>query len=105
MVWVAAGPQSASGDTLTLHLLSCAVAAPWQQQQSWVVCPWLCRTCMRSAQRSGRVGGLVWGGMGGVDLVQFPATAERLSYGAACACYLVGFVLSLHYLHCMFEPG
>jgi hypothetical protein len=52
-------PPDISGDTLTFHGVSCALAAPWQQQQSWFVCPGLCRTCAQSVQRSACVRGVV----------------------------------------------
>ncbi len=95
MVLVVAGPQSTSGESLTLHGLSCALAAAGQQQQPGFVCPGLCRTCTQSAQRSSCVSSVMWAGESGAVLLQFYCSfirvMLRMSHRANCARLYVRF--------------
>ena len=102
MVLVVAGHQSTSGESLTLHGLSCALAAAGQQQQPGVVCPGLCRTCTQSAQRSSCVRSVMWAGEVGAVLLQFYCSFMRvmlrISLRANCARLYVGCAF---FIHCM----
>ena len=105
MVWVVAGPQSTSGESLTLHGLCSALAAAGQQQQPGFVCPGLYCTCTQSAQRSSCVSSVMWAGEGGAVLLRFDCSFMRvmlsMSHRASCARLYVRFE---SFLHCVSAP-
>lgn len=100
--WPPRPSKVSSQDTLTMRVMSCALAAPWQQQQPGFVCPGSCRTCPQSAQRSACVRGVMWEGRREVlYCCSWLGRLWGLSHRPTCARHVFEFVF---FLHCLNAP-